>query len=181
MPTWERTTKYNNQPWFSCLGSVTGRGLWGGLFKPRALAFCKETSSLSWVVRDGGDPCSGPIIGWKKSPRRWSFRLGVGLPQLFRNYTKTEKDVNDHVICKRMKIFTRSAQAVDMTIHTSRGLHVCNTFCTGAWHDHTHIMRFTSKLKITAIENIIWVIKKTHKQIQYISQNYFNCSLFKMC
>ena len=60
------------------VGRVTDCGVRGLGFKSPGsiLTYWTETSSLSRVVRYGGDPCSVPVSGLKKSLLRWSLRLG---------------------------------------------------------------------------------------------------------
>ena len=66
------------------------RGLWfksPGLF----LTSKTETSSLSRVVRDGGDPCSVPLSGLKKSPTVESPTWPLNSHNCSENYNKTIK------------------------------------------------------------------------------------------
>ena len=53
-----------------------------------------ETSSLSRVVRDGWDPCSVPVSGWKNSLLRRSLYLAAEQPQLFRKLSKNKNKTN---------------------------------------------------------------------------------------
>ena len=67
------------------VGRVTDCGVRGLRFKSPGLFFTSRTESscLSRVVRVAGDPWSVPLSGWKIL-LRWSLRLAVEQPQLFR-------------------------------------------------------------------------------------------------
>ena len=49
-----------------------------------------EKTSLSRVVRNGGDPCSAPLSGWKKSPRVESSTWPLNSHNCSENYNKTK-------------------------------------------------------------------------------------------
>ena len=59
--------------------------------KTLAYIYSTETNSLSHVVRDSGDPCSEPLIVWKKISVGGLFDLAVEQSQLFRNGSKILK------------------------------------------------------------------------------------------
>ena len=70
----------------------------GREFTPRARTTRTETSFRSRVVRNSRDPCSEPLIWWKKNLRRWSFRLLSWTATTVKKlYTKTKKLVNRYL------------------------------------------------------------------------------------
>ena len=54
-----------------------------------------ETSSLSRVVRDGWDPCSQLLSGWKKSLLQWSHRLCRWTATTVQKTTQNQKNKKD--------------------------------------------------------------------------------------
>ena len=75
-----------NSPARGFVGTVTDCGVRGLGFKsPSSILTSRtETSSLSRVVRDGGDPFSVPLSGQKIVSHGGVFDLAVEQPQLFR-------------------------------------------------------------------------------------------------
>ena len=79
------------------VGRVTDCGVRGPGFKfPGSILTSRtETSSLSRVIRDGGDPCSVPLSGWKKSPTVECLTWPLNSHHCSENDTKTKTKKTD--------------------------------------------------------------------------------------
>ena len=88
-------------------GRVMDSGVSGLGFKsPGSILTSRtETSSLSRVVRDSGDPCSVPLSGWKKVSSGLVFDKAVEQPQLlFRKLYQNKNKKTGHFYLKKLAL-----------------------------------------------------------------------------
>ena len=128
-----------------------------------------ETSSLSRVVRAGGDPCSVPWSGWKKDTR-WSLRLGRWTATTVQK-TTLKLRLDNPVTMKNNEWFTDARQFLMMmpTYYFSRSpeifvdLQIFKFFCVckstkvQMQLSFNFVLRFKEHKRCWS-DNLIWLI-----------------------
>ena len=102
------------------VGRVTDCGVRGLELKSPSsiLTSWTETSSLSRVVRDGGDPCFVPFSGWKKeSPTVESSTWPLSSHKCSENYTKTEAKNYFIVFSRCIRYWRRPSSVSKRHVH----------------------------------------------------------------